>query len=239
MTRSGRKLWSRGDARAESSEAPDDMRGSDAAASRISAYTVAENAPQDKDDSADARREPEVAEMRSTGEEVDSILAMARETAAKVARGAKDDADRIRSEAKETAASEIEQARRERSDAEEYAARIRGEAEAEAEKLRANAEGEAASMVAAARSRLDGADAEIQRRVRDAEEEARARAESLEAEAERHEERLQRLLVVFRGMSSQLEAVLEGRGENGRPADAVEERLEEALRPETRSEQTS
>jgi hypothetical protein len=243
MTRPGRKLWSRGDdAPVEGAQTAEDADDSDVATSRIAAYTAAKDAPDRTNDSPTESPEPEPTATRSTGEEVDTILRTAREAATKLTQGARDEAARIRAEAtaklegaRRQSAAEREHAARERADAESYATRMRRESEGAAEKVRAKAEREAAGMVEAARAQVANADAEIEQKFRDAEKNARSRVESLQTESKRHEERLRQLLTVLRGMSSQVEAVLEGRGENGRE-DVPEERLDEALRADARSE---
>jgi chromosome segregation ATPase len=181
-------------------------------------------------------REAEPLLHRSAGEEVDAILQTARDAAAKLT----EEAERTLAEAKAAATREVEQAlrraeaereeaTRERAEAEAYAAALRSEAEAAAEKVRAESEHHASTLVEVACARLIGS--------------ARARVEELEAEARRHEERLQQLLSVGRGMTSEIEDVLKKEDEFEfdvkRPQDrAVEPELDdfgEALRPDTRS----
>jgi hypothetical protein len=249
VTVSGRKWWRREDAPAEKPTASTAEEGSDAIANRLAAYTapaaagVAADAPSETEDEP----KPNAHSEHSTGEEVDSILRTAREAAASLTQGAKEQADRIRSEAKTSATRELDEAHRQaeaereqvaklRSDAETDAARKRSEAEAAAQKLLAEAKAEASKTTGAARAQLASVEAEATKRAADAEKEIRARVESLRAEAKRHEERLEHLLAVCRGMSSQIAAVLGVREENGRAAGAASERLDEALRPDSRSE---
>jgi hypothetical protein len=214
-----------------------ELEGTDLPTKRIAAYTPAQAAGTSSnvqdDGDHDAAAEPESAPNRSAGQQVDAILQIARDTAAKLTADAAEEAERIRAEAnaaatrevetaRSRAASDREQAAKERADAEAYAARLRSEAEAAAEKLRADTEHEASSLLESAR------------------ESARARVVSLQADAKRHEQRREQLLAVSRGMASEIERVLKGEDGsslNGEPADqgrAVEpahEDLGEALQP--------
>lgn len=177
------------------------------------------------------------------GEEVGTVLKSAQEAAAKIRRAAQDEAKRVRAEAESAAAAAVAEAGRKAEADRAAAARIRAEAEARAKdsrdeanafanESRKRAEDEAAAHVRAAQQRLEAADAEAEQRVRRAEAEARERVEGLQSEAARYEERLESMLVVFRGMSSQLEELVgRRRGEPGDAAAKSNEVLEEALHP--------
>jgi chromosome segregation ATPase len=242
MTRPVQRHWlRREDKDAEQpSESAGEVEGADVPTKRIAAYTPAQSRGTSRNVQADSRHEGTGGSQpsRSTGEQVDAILQTARDTAAKLTAAATEEAERTRAEANAAAIREVETARRraerdreqaakERADAEAYAARLRSEAEAAAEKLRADAEHEASTLLESAR------------------ESARARVVALQAEAKRHEERLEVLLAVSRGMTSEIEDVLEredGPGLDVEPVDperAVEpaqEDIGEALRPNTSTE---
>jgi hypothetical protein len=178
--------------------------------------------------------QPAAPPHRSAGEEVDAILQTARDAAARLTEAVREEAERTRAEANAAATREVEQARqhaevereeaaKERADAQAYVARLRNEAEVAAETLRAEAEREAAALVDTARVRVD----------------------ALEAQARRSEQRLQQLVEVVRGMSLEIEEVLEEEAEASlelEPADqdpavdAAPQDLGEALRPNSRSE---
>jgi hypothetical protein len=185
-------------------------------------------------------------DFTDVGAEVDAVLKSAREAAASIRRRAQDESARLRDEA-EAAAAEVEETRhileleradtsRIRAEADAYAAETRAAAEAFAEQIRTEAEREAAQIVEHARGRLEAADAEVEQRVRQAEGSARDRGEALEADSKRYEARLESMLVVFRGMSSQLEELLgKSRADGSHDADTYDETLEDALRPDSAS----
>jgi hypothetical protein len=185
-------------------------------------------------------------DITDVGAEVDAVLKSAREAAASIRRRAQDESARLRDEA-EAATAEVQEARqileleradtnRTRAEAEAYAAETRAAAEAFAEQIRTEAEREAVQIVEHAGRRLEAADAEVEQRVRQAEGSARDRVEELEADSKRYEARLESMLVVFRGMSSQLEELLgKGQADGGHDADAYDETLEDALRPDSAS----
>ncbi|HEX7310549.1 MAG TPA: hypothetical protein VF232_05165, partial [Gaiellaceae bacterium] len=104
-----------------------------------------------------------------------------------------------------------------------------------AERTRTDAGREAGKIVEEARTRLEAADAEAAQKVRDLTADARERLNTLQAASKRYEERLEHMLVVFRGMSSRLEELLGERDAEGSEAD--EETLEDALQPDSVSSQ--
>jgi vacuolar-type H+-ATPase subunit E/Vma4 len=124
------------------------------------------------------------------------------------------------------------EAARGRADAEAYAKDARAAADAYAEQRRNEAEREAAQVVDDAQRRLADAEAEVQRKMREATAEERQRIKALQADVARYEERLDSILVVFRGVTSQLENLLGERqaARSGR-LDVSDEALEEALSP--------
>jgi membrane protein involved in colicin uptake len=246
MNRPSQNRWFRRDSEPDELAPPaaGDAEETDPATRRIAAYAgvstsdVVENV--ERAPSTEATPPP----SRSAGEEVDAILQIARESAAKLTKAATEEAERTRTEANEAAARELEQAEKVRADAEAHAGRLRKEAETEAEKVRGEAESEATSLIEAARAKVAAADAEAEQKVRAAEESARARVDALKDEARRHEEGLELLLGVLRGMSLQVEGLLGGGDEDGhggapaedRAVDRAAQDLDEALRPNAQSE---
>jgi ABC-type transporter Mla subunit MlaD len=93
--------------------------------------------------------------------------------------------------------------------AREAAGRIRAEADAYAEQVRTEARREADDALQRVLQTAAAADAEAERTLREAALQSRQRLEALEAEVERAERRLKDLLTVFRGVTAQLEHVLE------------------------------
>jgi cell division septum initiation protein DivIVA len=191
--------------------------------------------------------EPEKAEavtdLAAVGQEVGSVLKSAEEAAARIRAAASEEAERLRKEARAAATAYMGQARRAaeadraeaerlRKEAEAYAEKARAAADSDAEKRRAKAEQEAAHTEGEMRKRLEGADAVLERKVHEAQVRARERVELLKAEAERYEERLDNMLVVFRGMSSQLEELLGPRSGGSDEPSEPPDGLAEALRPD-------
>lgn len=209
---------------------------------RIAAYTPAPSTDPSgnvgEDDAHDGPATTEAMPNRSAGEEVDAILQTAKEAAAKLTAAATEEAERTRAEANAAATRELETARsraaadrehaaKERAEAEAYAARLRSEAEAAAEKVRVGAQLEASKLAEATQ------------------ESARVQVGLLRVQAERHEERLEQLLAVARGITSEIEDVLErehdygldvGPADQGRAAEPAHADLQEALQPNTSSE---
>lgn len=168
---------------------------------------------------------------RSVGEEVDAILQAARDTAARLTEAVREEAERTRSEANAAAAREVEQAHQRAEVEREEAAKVRADAQAYTALLRNEAE------VAAETLR-----AEAERELRAAEQSARVRVDALEAQARRSEQRLHQLVEIFRGMSLEIEDVLEEEVEpslevepadHDTAADATPDDLGEALRQGT------
>jgi cell division septum initiation protein DivIVA len=117
--------------------------------------------------------------------------------------------------------------------AQEAADRIRRAARDEADRLRSEAESAAAAVMdeahAEALNRLAAADAEVEQKIREAEAGVRQRRDALHAEIARGEERLASIVAVLQGLSSELENLL---GKRGAAAEASDDELEGALRPD-------
>jgi hypothetical protein len=245
-------------------ERPDEQAAGDVGKSRdtierLSAYSAKANEPVVAEPGVDERAEPGVdkepnpaetdvsADLAFLGAEVGSVLTSAQEAAAKIRRAAREEAGRLRTEAESTAAAALDEARRvaegeradgrrTRAEADAYAKDARAAADAFADQRRTKAEREARQIVDRAQKRLAAADAEVERKIRQAEANARQRRRALEAETDRYEKRLESILVVFQGMSSQLEDLLgKRRAESGDAAKVADEALEDALRPDRSS----
>lgn len=186
------------------------------------------------------------ADFSDVGAEVGAVLNSARDAAARIRKQAALESIRLGDEARATAQAAIEEAlriaaedraegERIRAEAESYAGETRADAESFAERTRTDAGREAGKIVEEARTRLEAADAEAAQKVRDLTADARERLSTLQAASKRYEERLEHMLVVFRGMSSRLEELL---GERADGSEADEETLEDALQPDSVSSHT-
>jgi hypothetical protein len=183
------------------------------------------------------------ADLGAVGEEVGTVLKSAQEAAAQIRQKAQEEAERVRKEAESVAAAEMDEARRvaeadradasrTRAEAETYAEDKRAAADSFAEQRMRDAERQAAQIVDDAQKRLAAADADVEQKIRQAQAHTRQRTELLRAEVERYEERIENILVVFRGMGSQLEDLLgRQRDESQNLAEASDEALDDALRP--------
>lgn len=204
--------------------------------------------PEQQADSAGAGDEPAAeqaeqelpADLSDVGAEVGAVLASAREAAARIRSQANEDSARQLEKARAAAQAELAEARRLaeadraeleriRAEAETYAEETRADAETFAEQTRTDAEREAGMIVEEARSRLEAADAEVAQKIRDLTATTHERLSMLQAGSRRHEERLKHMLVVFHGMTSQLEELLDERDGEG----SDEESLEDALQPDS------
>jgi hypothetical protein len=213
-----RKLWSRGDESEQLQEeaavagSPTNDQG---LAERVLAATASGATSTPDAPPADAAVAGAEADPADVGAEVETILKSAQEAAARIRQKAHEEATKIREEAETT----------------------RAEAETFAGQARVNVQREANQMLEAARKRIAEADAVVERKLREAEGEALRRRDALQTEAKRYEERLRKMLGVFRGMSSELEELL---GERTDETAADEEAsagvtLERALQPNSPS----
>jgi hypothetical protein len=180
-------------------------------------------------------------DLVDVGAAVDTVLKSAQEAAARIRRQALEEAAKIREEAKGAAADELAEARRiaeadraeggrVRADAEADAETIRAEADTFAERVRASAEREADQLLEEARARLARADADIEKKLGAVEGDARRRRDTFAAESKLYEERLEKMLGVFHGMTSQLEDLLGERSEDvAKPMKADAESLNATL----------
>ena len=182
------------------------------------------------------------ADVTNVGEEVGAVLKSAQEAAARIRGNAQEEAERVRAEAESVAAAVVAEARqaaeadraestRIRAEAEAYARDTRAAADAFAEQRQGDAEREAAQIASDAERRLADADAKVEQTIRQATAMERERIEALQAEVAHYEERLDSILVVFRGVTSQLEDLLRKR-QRADQLDVSDEALETALRPD-------
>lgn len=220
----------------QTQEQPGDEHGrSTSAVERVAAYSAKENEPVRFDDNPGAPAEPageepnpeaEVpADLAVVGEEVGTVLKSAQEAAARIRRTSHEEAERLR-----TSGSQI------RAEAEAYAKDARAAADEFAEERRREAERAAAQIVSDAQKLLAAADAEVAQKMREADAKARERLQALQVETERYEKRLESILAVFRGMTSQLEDLV-GRQQtaSGNAVEMSDDALDDALRPDRSS----
>ena len=179
--------------------------------------------------------ERELTSPAQIGEHVTAVISSAEQAAEQMRREAAAEAERIRAEVRDEAKGLIAEATREaermradagtysreaREDADAYAGEKRSEAEAYSSRFRAEAEENARELREAAKQEA--------KRI---EKEARRRREVLTSEAERFEERLHSLHAVFRGITTQLEALLPPEPEKD-GEEPPQESIEESLRPD-------
>jgi hypothetical protein len=147
------------------------------------------------------------------GQHVATVLATARDAAAKIEGEARQEAERILTRARETAAQIEAETAEKRSAAFAAAEDVRTRADAYAEKKRQEADETAAQAIARA-----------EREARDATRAAQERQEELDANVERSEERLRKLVTSMREVADRLE-VLVG-------TDALDEALQRQVEAE-------
>jgi hypothetical protein len=256
MANPRRRMWVRRepDLSARASQQDSSEYGSPTSAvGAFAEHSVPEN-PSAMDEAVDQRalaHTPESAEaelpadLSDVGAEVGAVLKSAREAAARIRRGANEEAVKIHDEAKSAAEAAVAEAsriaaadraegERIRAEAEAYAEEMRTAADTFAEQARMEAKREAEVIEEQASKRLEAADAEVEQKLRQVEWKARERLEALQAGSTRYEGRLESMLVVCRGMSSQLEELLGKRdAEIGGDREDAEATLEDALQPDS------
>lgn len=191
-----------------------------------------------------AAEEPDTRDLVPLGAEVVAVLKSARDSAERIRNAARDDAEHLVADAKQAAETELTEARRAaeadraesarvRAEADAYREETRAAADAYAEQKRREADEEAGEVLAEAEKERLEADAQVKRRAEEAASEIRRRHHELHSETAHFEQRLERMLAVFRGMSSQLEDLLEKRGAEVSPSGGggEEEALMDALGP--------
>jgi cell division septum initiation protein DivIVA len=179
------------------------------------------------------------------GEHVTAVLTSAQQAAEEIRQSARKEAELIRAEANEEAAAtvaeatlEAEQRRREsdevRAEADRYGEETRKAADRYLEQTRRESHEEAARRRADVDQQVREIRLAAERRAKDLETEAHERQKALVLEAERSEARLEQLLGVFRGMTLQLEELVEQAEPSGqaeRDAAPAAGSLNEALEP--------
>lgn len=185
----------------------------------------------------------ELLDYVQVGERVTAVLESARDAAEDIRAKARREAERVRAEADDQAASTVaeaernaEEMRREseqlRAEAKHYSTETREAADSYAAENRREADAAATRMISEAEERVRKARAEAKRKAKQTEEEGLKRQAAIVAEAGRFEDRLQKLLTVFRGMTDQLEDLLaKGEGDEEMPAgETLQESLEDPLK---------
>ena len=181
------------------------------------------------------------------GEEVAAVLSSAHRAAEEIRESARQEAERIRAEANDKATSTLaeatlgaKQTRGEseqlRAEADEYSREAREAAERYVAETRQRIEDEAAERREEVDKQVRGIRRAAEEKARSLYTEALQRKKALIEEAGRSEARLQQLLDVFHGMTSQLEELVQAEraresGEANEQAP-VRERLDEDLKPE-------
>jgi len=254
MAKPRRKLWGRNEADPPPEQVSNDGGGSKRVAERLSVYSASKIQPaaaeSGRDPLAEAVTDEKAVPLEAevpvdlsvVGDEIGTVLKSAQEAADKIRRTANEEAARRRDEIQAATVAELAETRRVadadradahriRAEAEVYAKDTRATADAFAEQRRSEAEREAATILAQARERLEATDVEIEQKMREGEAKARERVDLLKAEAERYEGRLENLFIVFREMTSALEALLgKPRNRSMDRAAASDEALDHALK---------
>jgi hypothetical protein len=188
----------------------------------------------------------EVGRAEQVGEQVAAVLVSAEQAAEQIRESARRDAERIRAEAKDEVATalsaanlEDERGRREsqklRAEADEYNKRTREAADRYGTEMREKVDKEIAQTRAGVDEQVRGIRRAAELRAQDLESEARARQKTLLEQVARAEARLEQLLGIFRGMTSQLEGLVgtesAGRAGYTEQKTPVAQPLDEALKP--------
>jgi hypothetical protein len=181
------------------------------------------------------------------GEKVAAVLASAELAAEQIRQSAQQEADRLQTDAREKAAEqhaqttrEVERRRREieqlRADADSYSKETRAGADRYDAETRMKLEKEVAERRAELDEHVRGVRRAAEHKARDIEADARRRQKAIIQEVERTDARLQQLLGIFRGMTTQLEGLVStepaGQPDDARPEGSGNEALDEALSPQ-------
>jgi hypothetical protein len=221
---------------------PDSMRGQE----RNETVDQASRSGSDTDKLPVEGERAEIGRAEQVGEQVAAVLVSAEQAAVRIRESARRDAERIRAEAKDEVAAalsaakvEAERGRREsqklRADADAYNKRTREAADRYGTEMRERIDKEIAQTRAGVDEQVRGIRRAAELRAKDLETEARERQKTLLQQVARAEARLEQLLGIFRGMTSQLEGLV-GTESAGRSGDAeqkasVAQPLDEALKP--------
>jgi hypothetical protein len=160
------------------------------------------------------------------GEEVTAVLSAAEHAAAQIRKAAVKEAEETRRAADKNAAATLAQADTARAEADAYEKETRSGADKYAEATRRKADNDAAGRLAQAEQQARRVVMDAQKKADDLLADAARRRDALTERTADVEERIESMLASFRGVTSELEAVLQRRpGE--RPSD---ESLDDALK---------
>jgi hypothetical protein len=170
---------------------------------------------------------------RQVGEEVTAVLTAAEHAATQIRETALREAERTRVDAAEKASATLAEAQARRAEADSYSEETRAAADAYAEATRRNADEEAARTVSQAEEHARMIQAEAEQKGEDIEAEAIQRRDALTKSTEGMEDRIESMLVAFRGVTAEFEELLptERRSQADEPEPSGDERLDEALTP--------
>ncbi len=181
------------------------------------------------------------------GEKVAAVLASAELAAEQIRQSAQQEAERLQTEAQTNATEKLAQATREierrrreieqlRADADTYGKETRAGADRYEAETRMKVEKEVAERRAELDDHVRGVRRAAEHKARDIEADARRRQKVLVQEVERTDARLQQLLGIFRGMTTQLEGLVStepvGQPDDATAEGAGNEALDEALSPQ-------
>ena len=181
------------------------------------------------------------------GEKVAAVLASAELAAEEIRQSAHEEAKRLQTQAQEKAAAELSQTTREvertrreieqlRADADTYSKETRAAADRYEAETRTKVEQEIAGQRAELDEQVRGIRRAAEQKARDIEADARRRQKALMEEVGRTDARLQQLLGIFRGMTTQLEGLVStepaGQPEDTKPRGSGDEGLDDALSPQ-------
>lgn len=170
---------------------------------------------------------------RQVGEEVTAVLTAAEHAATQIRETALREAERTRVAAAEKASATLAEAQARRAEADDYSEETRAAADAYAEATRRNTDEEAARTVSQAEERARVIQAEAEQKGEDIEAGAIQRRDALTKSTEGMEDKIESMLIAFRGVTAELEELLppERRSGADEPEPSGDERLDEALRP--------
>jgi hypothetical protein len=170
---------------------------------------------------------------RQVGEEVTAVLTAAEHAATQIRETALREAEQSRLDAAEKASATLAEAQACRAEADSYSEETRAAADARAEATRREADEKAARTISHAEEQARVIQAEAEQKRADIEGEAIQRRDALTRSTEGMEDRIESMLMAFRGVTVELEELLpiERRSGADEPEPPGDERLDEALMP--------
>jgi hypothetical protein len=178
----------------------------------------------------DARMNDEASAYERLGEEVTAVLTAAEHAAAQVREAAAKEAEQKLLAAEENAAATSAEAQAVRTEADSYNEQTRWAADEYARAAREFADENAARIIAKAEDQARGVVAEAEEKADELTAAAARRQEALTLGAEDIEGRIESMLTSFRGVTSELEAMLASRRQAGEADESAdEEPLDTAL----------